>query len=95
MNTATLTTVELNYNERVYVQRVIYTYMQNNDLTQLQTFTYDQLIDRMQDGTIWMDFNERAVVSQLVARDLKRTDLTATQRENVKHVLNILGKGGN
>ena len=102
MNTATkiinnieLTTLELDYNSRVYVQRVIYSFMQKNELTELQTFTYNQLIDLMQDGTIWVSANERAILSALVSRDLTRTDITQTQRDNVKRVLNTLGKAGN
>jgi hypothetical protein len=95
INNIELTTLELDYNSRVYVQRKIYSYMQNNELTEMQTFTYNQLIDLMQDATIWVSANERAILSALVSKDLTRTDITPTQRNNVKSVLNILGKAGN
>ena len=95
INNTELTTVELDFNSRVYVQRVIYTHMKNNNLTELQTSTYDQLIDLFQDATIWMSANERAIVSTLVAKDLTRTDITDVQRENVKRVYNVIVKAGN
>ena len=94
MNTATLTTLELDFNSRVYVQRVIYTYMKNNNLTELQTSTYNQLIDLFQDATIWISENERAIVSHLVSADLNRKDITETQRENVKRVFNTITNVG-
>ena len=95
MTTATLTTLELDFNSRVYVQRVIYTYMKNNNLTELQTSTYDALIDLFQDATIWISDNERAIVSALISKvDFFRTDITDVQRENVKRVFNTISKVG-
>jgi len=101
MNTASkivdnteLTIVELDFNSRVYVQRVIWSFIKNVNLTEMQKSTYNQLIDLMQDATIWVSANERAVLSHLISKDLLRTDITETQRENVKRVYATISKVG-
>ena len=91
VNNIELTTLELDFNSRVYIQRVIYSYMQNNDLTEMQTFTYNQLIDLFQDATIWISANERAVISMLLANETLRTDITDVQRQNVVRVALTVG----
>jgi aspartate/glutamate racemase len=94
VNNTELVIVELDFNSRVYVQRVIYSFMKNNKLTALQTSTYDQLIDLMQDATIWASANERAILAYLVSKDLNRKDITEAQRENVKRVYQAIAKEG-
>jgi hypothetical protein len=94
VNNTELVIVELDFNSRVYVQRLIWSFMKNNKLTTLQTSTYDQLIDLMQDATIWASANERAVLAYLVSKDLNRKDITEAQRNNVKRVYASIAKVG-
>jgi hypothetical protein len=94
MNTASkivdnteLTILNLDFNSRVYVQRVIYSYMQNNNLTAAQNDTFDKMIDLFQDATIWISANEKAVVAKLIELHTSKIIPTPEQAKNVQSLL--------